>query len=87
MTTDVPRLDAVPRPGVEASFAVASAVRAELERQDRSVLWLSSSSGIDVRTLEQKLAVSRPFTVVDLAEIAAALEVPVAQLAPPLPGR
>lgn len=61
---------------------VASAIVSELERAERSVEWLAGRTDIDPDVLVAKLAHREDLTVVDLAKIAAALDIPVAALAP-----
>ena len=65
-----------------ASHLVASAVVSELERADRSVEWLSVSTGIDREVLASKLHLHEDFTMVDLSDIATALGISVSALAP-----
>ncbi|KQR47594.1 hypothetical protein ASF87_01040 [Microbacterium sp. Leaf161] len=69
MTTDVRRV-------------VAEAVEEELLRAGRSTQWLSARVGITGAELREKLAGEVDFTVTDLAEIAQALDIAVAQLTP-----
>lgn len=69
MTTDVRRV-------------VADAVEEELLRAGRSSQWLSARVGINGTELRRKLAGEVDFTVTDLAEIAHALGIAVAQLTP-----
>lgn len=69
MTTDVRRV-------------VADAVEEELVRAGRSSQWLSARVGITGTELRRKLAGEVDFTVTDLAEIAQALGIAVAQLTP-----
>ncbi|MFJ2544533.1 hypothetical protein [Microbacterium sp. NPDC087589] len=69
MTTDVRRV-------------VANAVEDELLRAGRSTQWLSTQVGITVAELRERLAGESDFTVADLAEIAQALDIAVAQLTP-----
>lgn len=64
------------------AFTVASA----LARTGRSTRWLASRSGIGHEALERKLALLVDFTVTDLSDIAAALDVPVVDLIPRPPG-
>lgn len=61
---------------------VASAVMGELKRAERSVTWLADHAGIDQAALSSMLRAREEFTMVDLANIAAALNVPVAALMP-----
>ncbi|MDQ0728856.1 helix-turn-helix transcriptional regulator [Microbacterium sp. W4I20] len=61
---------------------VASAVEGELQRVERSVAWLAEHTGIDPAALSSMLQEREDFTMVDLANIAAALDVPVAALTP-----
>lgn len=69
MTTDVRRV-------------VANAVEEEMLRAGRSSQWLSAQVGITGPELREKLAGEVDFTVTDLAEIAQALDIAVAQLTP-----
>jgi transcriptional regulator with XRE-family HTH domain len=46
------------------------------------VRWLSARSGIELGTLERVLTGERDVTVIELADIARALGVPVARLTP-----
>lgn len=73
MTTDVQRL-------------VAATVASALARTGRSTRWLAARSGIDHETLERKLVLRADFTVADLSDIAAALGMPVTELAPRVRG-
>ena len=66
----------------KGSRLVASAVAAEMERAERSLLWVSDRTGIECAVLVSKLRGREEFTMVDLANIAAALHVPVAALTP-----
>lgn len=68
--------------GTEECHLVASAVASELRRTEQSVEWLSERSGIDQIALKAKLRTQSNFTMVDLANIAAALNIPVAALTP-----
>ena len=68
--------------GTKERHLVASAIEAEMQRADRSVRWVSSRSGMDRSVLASKLEEREDFTMVDLANIAAALGVPVAALTP-----
>jgi hypothetical protein len=61
---------------------VASAVVSELEQADRSVEWLSASTGIDREVLASKLHLHEDFTMADLSDIATALGISVSALAP-----
>ncbi|WP_223628255.1 XRE family transcriptional regulator [Microbacterium sp. EST19A] len=61
---------------------MASAIVTEMQRADRSVRWVSDRSGVDRAVLASKLEEREDFTMVDLANIAAALGVPVAALTP-----
>ena len=61
---------------------VASAVAFELKRAQRSEAWLSERSGIALPTLVSRLREQEDFTIVDLANIAAALEISVTFLTP-----
>jgi hypothetical protein len=63
---------------------VASAVASALTRAARSTGWLASRSGIGHAALQRKLAAESDFTVAELADIAAALGIPVADLVPRL---
>ncbi|MEV7800588.1 hypothetical protein AB0O14_15980 [Microbacterium foliorum] len=69
MTTDMRRV-------------VATAVEDELLRAGRSAQWLSRQVGITGAELRERLAGEADFTVTDLAEIAQALDIAVAQLTP-----
>jgi len=59
-------------------------VAAELVRAGRSGEWVSDQTGIPAHALHEKLAMRLDFTIADLADIAHALEIPVAQLVPRL---
>lgn len=69
MTTDVRRV-------------VANAVEVELLRAGLSTQWLSTQVSITGAELRERLACEADFTVADLAEIAQALDIAVAQLTP-----
>lgn len=69
MTTDVRRV-------------VATAVSEEVLRAGHGTQWLAQQLGTTVAELREKLAGEVDFTVADLAEIARALDIPVAQLTP-----
>ncbi len=68
--------------GTKERHLVASAIVTEMQRADRSVRWVSDRSGVDRAVLASKLEEREDFTMVDLANIAAALGVPVAALTP-----
>ena len=55
-------------------------------RAERSSLWLAARSGIALSDLERKLGLQADFTVADLADIADALGVAVADFVPPVRG-
>ncbi len=61
---------------------MAEAIEVELVRRQRSSEWLAVKAGIDVQELDEKLRLSRDFTVTDLAQIAAALRIDVSSLLP-----
>ena len=65
---------------------VAATVASALARTGRSTRWLAARSGIDHETLERKLVLRADFTVADLSDIAAALGMPVTELAPRVRG-
>lgn len=65
---------------------VASAVLSELARAGRTPQWLSEKTGIASHILEAKLAMQVDLTVSDLADIADALDLPVARLMPSVAG-
>jgi len=66
---------------------VAGAIDSALGERGRDARWLSARSGIEVGALEDVLAGERDVTVIELADIARALGVPVARLAPCHPER
>lgn len=68
--------------GANSSHLVAYAISSRLRAAERSVDWLSDRTGIDKHALRAKLAGRGDLTIVDLADIAAALGVPVAALTP-----
>lgn len=68
--------------GTNERHLVASAIVTAIRRSDRSVRWVSYQSGLDCDDLVAKLEEHEDFTVVDLANIAAALGVPVSALTP-----
>ncbi len=68
--------------GTNERHLVASAIVTEIRRSDRSVRWVSFRSGLDCDDLVSKLEEHEDFTMVDLANIAAALGVPVSALTP-----
>lgn len=72
--------------GTKEAHLVAQAVGAELARAGKSVGWLAERIGRDPTRLEELLRGRADFTVIDLAEIAAALQIPVAALVPAPPG-
>ncbi|WP_435746344.1 helix-turn-helix domain-containing protein [Microbacterium sp. PMB16] len=61
---------------------MSSTIATELERIGRPVDWLAAEASIDRSVLRSKLLAHEEFTMVDLANIAAALDVPVAALMP-----
>lgn len=61
---------------------VASAIASALHRSQRSIGWLSAQSGIELPALAAKLREEEDFTIVELADIAAALEIAVSSLTP-----
>ncbi|KNY06292.1 hypothetical protein AKH00_10970 [Microbacterium sp. GCS4] len=61
---------------------MAGAIDSALAERERDVRWLSVRSGIELGTLESVLAGERDVTVIELADIAQALGVAVARLAP-----
>lgn len=61
---------------------VANAVLSELDRLDLSAQWLSEHTGIAPSALRRRLTLHADFTVTELAEIALALGVSVADLVP-----
>jgi len=63
---------------------VALSVASALMRAERSSRWLAARSGIALSDLERKLGLQADFTVADLADIADALGVAVADFVPPV---
>lgn len=63
---------------------VALSVASALMRAERSSRWLAARSGIALSDLERKLGLEADFTVADLADIADALGVAVADFVPPV---
>jgi hypothetical protein len=61
---------------------VAVTVASELERAGQTTLWLAERSGIAHPALQKKLAMKVDFTVADLADIAAVLDIAVTRLTP-----
>ena len=62
---------------------IASRVSDELVASGRTPQWLAEQAGISAKALRSKLAMRADFTVVDLADIAHALGIPVSELVPP----
>lgn len=56
----------------------------EVARAGRTARWLSTQTGIAPDVLSRKLAAQLDFTVAELADIAGALDIPVARLVPRL---
>ncbi len=61
---------------------VASAVDAALTNSGHTAQWLAQHSGMERQALTSRLRGDADFTMVDLANIAAALGVPVGSLTP-----
>ncbi|OAN40778.1 hypothetical protein A4X16_12690 [Microbacterium sp. H83] len=61
---------------------VASAVAAALTRAGRTPEWLAAQTSLSLDSLRRRLDADHDFTITDLAEIAAALDVPVSALLP-----
>ena len=68
----------------ELRKSVALSILSLLAASDRSERWLAERSGIEYELLQEKLHLRVDFTVTDLADIARALGVPVADLVPRL---
>ncbi len=61
---------------------IAANIRAELGRQNKTRAALAREMGVTEMWLSRRVNAQTPFTVDDLATIAAALDVPMADLLP-----
>lgn len=61
---------------------MADAILSALDERGRDARWLAARSGIELGNLERVLSGEHDVTVIELADIARALGVPVARLAP-----
>ncbi|WP_217181876.1 hypothetical protein [Streptomyces sp. AC495_CC817] len=68
----------------EVRQSVALAVVSRLATTGRTVPWLARTSGIPLLDLQRMIEMRADFTVSDLADIAAALDVAVGELTPPV---
>lgn len=73
--------------GTKAGHLVSEAVCSELLRSNRSTAWLADRVDLEESRLAAKLRDDEDFTIVDLAKIADALNIPVATLTPSDPPR
>lgn len=64
------------------TIAVAAEIRAQLGRQNRTQAWLSEQTGIGAPSLSRRLKGHLPFSLDELDQIAAALDVPLRTLLP-----
>lgn len=74
--------DAVTERGVDLNALVAAEVRAQMARKKRTGVDLAKHLGMAQPTISKRLNGDTPFTVAELAEVAAWLEVPFTALVP-----
>ena len=60
--------------------SLAEEIRVELARRGDSGRWLARQTGLSYTYMVMRLRAERPFTAGDISRIAAALEVPAAEL-------
>ena len=64
----------------DAAQMVAENVAAQIARYGVKIAWLSDETGIPRVTLHRRLTGRTPFNLTELAAIAAALRIPIAEL-------